>query len=468
MKTTRRSVILGSAAFLSGVPSLFAIGSTSPRRPAASERVSLGVIGCGGMGWANTQVLLADPRVQVTVVCDVVAGYPDRRNEGGFLGYEWFRANVDKFYGKPGCRVTSDWREVVTDPKVDAVLIATADHWHAKIAKEAMLNGKHVYCQKPLTLGINEGRELVRLAKQTGVTFQVGNQGRSNSVKRIAAEIVRNGYLGECRSARVLIPGGPDYGYVGQKGKSTARGTRPSFITPEGWKMYLGPSQHWEDDVYIPAIHDAMVWRCNRRTGNGVIPDFGAHDVDTVQWAIGKDRSGPVAIENAKFADWDQPRDVLTWANTFSFDLVYADGFRCHVANYDSRKGEHRSVTFNGSVGTLVEGLYSGMPVKLQLPPALKKWREKTDLKDTDVRFHAPKDGHPHEQDFIDGIYGGATATDCEIGHRTTTVCLLANICQTLGVSGLTWDPVNEVFTGPNAAEANKLLDVPYLNGWKL
>ena len=467
MKTSRRAFLVSSASLLGGC-SLFNIGYTPARRPAASERIALGVIGCGGMGWWNTKILLADPRVQVTVVCDVVAGNAQGKNEGGFYGYEWFRAQVDKYYGKPGCRVTPDWREVVNDPTIDAVLIATSDHWHAKIAKEAMLKGKHVYCQKPLTLGINEGRELVRVAKMTGVTFQVGNQGRSESVKRVAAEIVRNGYLGECRTACVRIPGGPDCKYVGQRAKSTARGKVPGFFTPEGWKMYLGPSQHWEDDAYIPAIHDAQVWRCNCRTGNGITPDFGAHDVDTVQWAFGVDRSGPVAIENARFSDWLEPREILSWANTFSFDLVYADGRRCHVKSYDPKHGEPRSVTFNGSVGTLVEGLYSGQPVKLQLPPALKKWREKTDLKGSDIRFHAPKDGHPHEQDFIDGIYGGATSTDCEIGHRTTSACLLATICQRLGVSRLEWDPVNEVFTGAHAAEANKLLDVPYLNGWSL
>ena len=123
------------------------------------------------------------------------------------------------------------------------------------------------------------------------------------------------------------------------------------YRTPEGWKMYLGPSQHWEDDAYIPAIHDAQVWRCNCRTGNGITPDFGAHDVDTVQWAFGVDRSGPVAIENARFSDWLEPREILSWANTFSFDLVYADGRRCHVKSYDPKRGEPRSVTFNGSVG---------------------------------------------------------------------------------------------------------------------
>ena len=450
-KLTRREFLkcggLGAAALMVVPSSVLGkkFGHVAP-----SDKLNIAGIGVGGVGRRNLGFMKTE---NIVALCDADWGYA-ARTFGDF----------------PKAKLFKDWRVMFDQMKdsIDAVLVATPDHTHATIAAHAMTLGKHVYCQKPLTLGINEGRELVRVAKMTGVTFQVGNQGRSASVKRVAAEIVRNGYLGECRTACVRIPGGPDCKYVGQRAKSTARGKVPGFFTPEGWKMYLGPSQHWEDDAYIPAIHDAQVWRCNCRTGNGITPDFGAHDVDTVQWAFGVDRSGPVAIENARFSDWFEPREILSWANTFSFDLVYADGRRCHVKSYDPKHGEPRSVTFNGSVGTLVEGLYSGLPVKLQLPPALKKWREKTDLKGSDIRFHAPKDGHPHEQDFIDGIYGGATSTDCEIGHRTTSACLLATICQRLGVSRLEWDPVNEVFTGAHAAEANKLLDVPYLNGWSL
>ena len=441
-------------------------GVKGGRRPAPSDRVTLGVIGCGGMGRANMDALLQDPRVQVVKVCDCVAGTPEGVPALHLFGYEHFRARVNKFYGNNDCRVTADWREVVADPGIDAVLISSSDHWHALQGIAAMRAGKHVYCQKPLTIAINDGREMVRVAKETGVVFQVGNQGRSASAKRIAAEIVRNGYLGECRSATVTIPGGPNCRYVRREGAAASPEPLPDYFTPEGWQMWLGPSRHWPDDAFIPAIHSQMTWRLNNRTGGGIIPDFGAHDVDTVQWALGRDRSGPVAIENAKFGSWREPREVFSWADVYEMDFVYADGFRLHVQN--TRPGVSRSVVFHGEKGDLKECLYSGEAVKLQLPPSLKKWREKKNLKDTDIHLHAPKDGHSHESDFIDGIYGGETATDCEIGHRTTSVCLIANIAQRLGVSSLMWDPDREIFTGANAAAANRLLDIPYYNGWKL
>ena len=468
MKLTRRNFI-GTSAFAGS----FFIGGCAAskparggRRPAPSDRVTLGVIGCGGMGRANMDALLQDPRVQVVKVCDCIAGSPEGNRGFRVLGYEHFRARVNKFYGNNDCKATADWREVVNDPGIDAVLISTSDHWHAIQGIAAMRAGKHVYCQKPLTISINEGREMVRVANETGVVFQVGNQGRSASAKRIAAELVRNGYLGECRSATVTIPGGPNCNYVRRAGAAASPEPLPDYFTPEGWQMWLGPSRHWPDDAFIPAIHSQMTWRLNNRTGGGIIPDFGAHDVDTVQWALGRDRSGPVAIENAKFGSWREPREVFSWADEFEMDFVYADGFRLHVQNV--RPGACRSVVFHGEKGDLKECLYSGEAVKLQLPPSLKKWREKKDLKDTDVRLHAPRDGHSHESDFIDGIYGGETATDCEIGHRTTSVCLIANIAQRLGVPALSWDPAREVFTGANAAAANRLLGIQYYNGWTL
>ena len=182
---SRRSFLRASLAaspFLAG--GCFNIGYPAARRPAASERINLAVIGCGGMGGANMNQFLQDSRVQITLVCDPIFGPTDDHPHPA-NGRDVFRRRVDDFYKTTGCRMTADWREVASDPTIDAVLIATPDYWHALMAIGCMKAGKHVYCQKPLTLGINEGREMVRVAKASGVTFQVGNQGRSTSVKRI-------------------------------------------------------------------------------------------------------------------------------------------------------------------------------------------------------------------------------------------------------------------------------------------
>ena len=434
------------------------------RRPAPSERINLAVIGCGGMGRANMNQFLQDKRVQVTLVCDPIFG-PTEDHDYPSNGRNVFRKAVDDFYGTAGCRMTADWREVAADPTIDAVLIATPDYWHAIMAIGCMKAGKHVYCQKPLSLGINEGREMVRVAKETGVVFQVGNQGRSNSVKRIAAEIVRNKLIGELKGVTVAIPAGTFsslwYGDSSRLGPTQ----HPSCYSDESWDLWLGPTEHWENDAYIPAIHSPRIWRICNRTGNGLIPDFGAHEIDTVQWALDTERTGPVAIENFKADTFHPDRKHFSWAMNFEFDVVYASGMRIHVLS--TRKDYPRGIWFHGEKGTVNDALYSGRPIKLGLPPHLKKWREQRDLKDTDIRLYAPKEGHSHEMDFIDGIYENRPiATDCEIGHRTTSICLLANICERLGRSGLKWDPAAERVIGD--AEANALLDVPHLNGWTL
>ena len=465
MKTSRREFFIAAA---SAVP-FFNIGcSASPRRLKPSETLHLGVIGCGGMGWSNTQIFMQDKRVRIVVCCDPV------RKAGVWsgawrspIGCETFKERIDRFYGDNSCRVTTDWRDVTGDPSVDAVLIATPDHWHAAIAIAAMKAGKHVYCQKPLTISIAEGREMSRVAKETGVTFQVGNQGRNSSVKRVAAEIVRNGLLGECNSCRVALPSGSG----GKWGVPVfaEKVPLPSYFTPQGWNMWQGPAAHFEDNAFIPGIHAPMAWRWNSRYGGGMIPDFGAHEIDTVQWALGTERTGPVAIENLKVSDFQDDRNIFSWAGHFDFDVVYANGFRMHVTNVDEANGIYRGTTYHGSKGNLFEGLYCGRAVKLKMPAHLKKWREKKDLKDGDIHLYKPAAGHSHESDFIDGIYENrAIATDCEIGHRTTSICILANMCVRLGLSGLQWDPDREVCTGSNAEELNKLLKAPYSNGWSL
>ena len=154
----RRDFLRRSAAvslLAAGGCSAFDVGRRDPRRPLASERICLAVIGCGAMGNWNLDPFLADKRVQVTVTCDPVKdakayGYNKDWAKKWRGGRVPFAEKVDKFYGRPGCRAVADWRDVIDDPTVDAVLVTTPDHWHALIAVAAMRAGKHVYCQKRL------------------------------------------------------------------------------------------------------------------------------------------------------------------------------------------------------------------------------------------------------------------------------------------------------------------------------
>ena len=177
-KVTRRFFIgTGATALLgSGCCHFGACGATV-RRPKPSERVNLAVIGCGTMGRGNMEAFMQDPRVQVVAACDPVTelhdyGYsPKGRGWGGRIA---FKRMVDAHYKGNVCRAVVDFREIADDPGIDAVCVTTPDHWHALTAIACMKKGKHVYCQKPMSLGLSEGIAMTRTAKEMGVTFQVG------------------------------------------------------------------------------------------------------------------------------------------------------------------------------------------------------------------------------------------------------------------------------------------------------
>lgn len=467
MNLTRRDFLAMPAAFAFAGDCTG--GRVAPRRPLASDRINVALVGCGTQAYGNVNQLLQDPRAQITLVCDPVVeaktGYMyNAKSPGGCIP---FKNKIDAWYKNTDCRTTTDWRTVIADPTIDAVVICTPDHWHAIIGIAAMKAGKHVYCQKPLTLSIEEGIVMTRIAKETGVTFQVGNQGRSNPARRTASEIICNNVLGKTKSCRVGLPGGS--GGLWGHGLDTTRGPIPAYFTKETWNLWQGPAAHWPDNAFIPGIHEPMTWRWNRRYGNGMIADFAPHEVDTMHWAMGLERSGPVAVSNLVAGEFQENREIFSWAGSFDFDLEYASGFTAHVMSL--RPGIPRGLLYSCEAGTL--GLYSskievknlkGNDITKQV---LKDWKHEAANPNSKIkRLYAPENGHSHESDFLDGIYEGRqVCSECEFGHRTITTAHLANLCITQGWKGVKWDPVAERF--PDAS-LNRHLSVEYHNGWKL
>jgi len=469
MDCSRRMFLGGlSAVPMCGCTGFFGAAQAPARRLAPSARVNLALIGCGTQGKGNLSLFLQDPRVRVTCVCDPVTdlrtlyGYK-AQNAGGCLP---FKETVEAAYKATGCRWTNDWREVVADPAIDAVVVATPDHWHALISIAAMRAGKHVFCQKPLALSIEEGIVMTRVAKESGVTFQVGKQGRSNATRRTASEIIRNGVLGKARACRVGLPGGSG-GHWGH-GVDTTRKPIPAWFTPATWDLWQGPAAHWENNAYIPGIHEPMAWRWNKRYGGGMITDFTPHEVDTMHWAMDFERTGPVALENFTAAEFQADRGVFSWPGSFSYDLRYATGFTAHVMSL--RPGVPRGLLYDCENGSLA--LY-GEKIEVKdktgkdiTKETLRAWRHAYRSDTRITRLYAPKDGHSHEMDFIDGIFEARqVCSECEFGHRTLTTAHLANICVRTGRTALAWDPVSERFADPALAP---YLKADYANGWRL
>ena len=485
MNISRRSFLWGSAAssasfFIGGC-----ISKKGPRAFGANEKVNVGIIGCGVIArFTNVPGFLQDDRCRVTTVCDMVKLAPDYfyggRNSN--FGAEGFAAGakgyprhvcgstvvkdlVDQHYGDKSCRVVFDWRDVIDDPTIDAVAICTPDHWHAIISIAAMKAGKHVFCQKPMTMTIAEGRAVANVAAQTGMTFQVGNQGATNPEFRLAEEIALNGYAGKIKSATVCIPSNDHWA---GHGRSAARLPLPKYFSEEAWNLWQGPALHWENNAYIPSIHDPTCWRFNDRYGSGMIADFGAHEFDELQRGLGTQLTGPVAIENVK-SDYatGSDRDVFSWPDYYEFDIVYKSGVRAHVRKIDVAAGFPRQTVFHCENGDV--GAYAG---KRKVPESLKNFKE-SDLTAKDIKLYKPryKDGSKyHETDFLDGVieHSQNVASTAEMGHRTISIAHLANIAIRLQVSKLGWDPDKEAFVGAYADEASRFLSREYLNGWEL
>ena len=216
LNVSRRHFLAGAGA-LAAAPSIIpasALGKAG--RPAPSARLNLGVIGYGTMAHDNIGNFLNNDHVQVVAVSDPNRGtdklYGYNGQRGG--GMVPCKERVDKFYaektgnaGYKGCKTFADFREML-DSDVDVVMISTPDHWHALQAIYAARKGKHVYCQKPMSLTIGQGKAMVRAVEETGITFQVGSQQRSSNEFRRACEFVRNGYIGKIKRVEIGLPGG--------------------------------------------------------------------------------------------------------------------------------------------------------------------------------------------------------------------------------------------------------------------
>ena len=402
---------------------------SSPARgfAAASERIRLGFIGIGIQSRGHLKRFVGTSDTQVIAVCDVVT---ERREDSKRIVEEGYAKQKDVGSYK-GCAAYVDFRELLARDDIDAVVIGTPDHWHAIPAVMACRAGKDVYCEKPLSLTISEGRAMVDAARKHDRVFQTGSQQRSEfgGLFRRAVEIIRNGHLGEIKTVRVGV-GGP-----------AVTCDLPTEECPSGtdWNFWNGPSpERGYNQLLCPKgiLNHFPAFRNYREYAGGGMADMGAHHFDIAQWALGMDNSGPVKIE--------PPDDKATTGLKFT----YANGI---VMSHGGPSG----CTFEGTKGTLYvdRGKIESNPANIL---------EATIGPD---EFHVEKADN-HHRNWIDAIRSRKkTICDVEIGHRSATVCELGQIGYDLR-RPLNWDPVKERFV--NDDDANKLLSRPMRDPWKL
>ena len=401
--------------------------SASRKRISKNDTIQFGVIGPGGskggyrMGLNDAKRAHSHEGCKVIAACDVDATH---------------LSEACAEFG-PDCKGYRDFRDLLARKDIDAVIIGTPDHWHAYICIAAMKAGKHVYCEKPLTLTIDEGKKLVKVWRETKSIFQTGSQQRSDDRFRLACELVRNGRIGRIKWVETHLPTGPRGGPF-----------EPKPVPDDlDWDMWLGPAFYTD---YVPErTHGTFRWWLEY--SGGMLTDWGAHHNDIAQWALGTERSGPLQVEASGEAA-NPCRNCYNTYPTFDVHYVYPGGIRLRCTN----EGEN-GVHFQGDEGWI---FVSRSTIKASDPRLLDE-----PLPANAVRLY---ESHDHMGNFIECIRDGKRQPICdaEIGHRSVSVCHLANISLRLGGRRLNWDPKKEEFVDDD--EANLFLSRPSRKPWRL
>jgi len=390
---------------------------------APSDQITLGFIGTG----KQARGLLGSfaNKAKIIAGCDVDSRKLDR-----------FKTLTEEQYKRQGAtnhtiKTYKDFRELLKNKEIDAVVISTPDHWHAIQTIESAKAGKDVFCEKPYSHSIEEGRLMVQAIEKYKRVNQVGSMQRSWKNFRDACQLVRNGLIGDVIEVKVCCGPPPKKYDLGPEPK-------PDYLD---WEMWIGPAEfnQFNAELSPPLERDIFPnWRNYKEYGGGMTADWGAHMFDIAQWGLGMDDSGPVAIYPP-----DKDHLFLTFVYNNGITMTHEDFGRGYAVRFIGRKGvvDISREFFETLPGNLAKHQFTGNDTKLY-------------------------ESNDHYQDWIDGIRERKQPIcTAEIGHRTATVCFLANIGYELK-RPLKWDPVKEEFV--NDAEANKLRSGFVRAPWKM
>jgi predicted dehydrogenase len=430
-KLTRRQFVKGAAAVAAApyvIPSATrnALGAA---RPAPSDRITMALIGCGGMGNADMNGFLGMDDVQVLAVCD-----PDESRR------EASRETVNRRYAEQrsdgsynGCDAYNDFRDVLARDDIDAVIQATPDHWHGLVVTHAARAGKDIYGEKPLSLTIGQGRAMSDAVARWMRIFQTGSQQRSDNRFRFACELVRNGRIGKVHAVTCGLPTAP------------STGNHPPKDPPPGfdYDLWLGPAPRapYCDD----RTHYNFRWILDY--SGGEVTDWGAHHIDIAHWGLGLEETGPIEVEGVG----EFPRDGL-WNVATDFRILarYRTGVEITITNKFENgvkwEGEDGWVFVNrGRIDaepkSLLEETFAPNEVRLPRSPG-------------------------HRRNFIDCVMSRRDPiAPIEQAHRTITVAHLGNIAMLLGRK-VRWNPDTERFVDDSTAE--RMFDRAMREPWRL
>lgn len=442
----KKSTVAGAALGFPTIVPASVFGKNAP-----SNKINIGQIGCGRI--ARDHDMPGTWRHDVARIIAV----SDLDSKRMADGKKYVEAYYTKKMGSPYLDVKEygDYREMLLNPDIDAVVISTPDHWHSQPAMEAALAGKHIYVQKPTSLTIKEGRQLVDVVNKTGVVLQLGTQQRSSEQFRIAAELVRNGRIGKLHTVRIGLPGDPS-------GPDAPAMPVPSNLNFDMWLGSTPEVPYTEIGVHPQHDYSRPGWLRLENYGAGMITGWGQHHYDSAAWGMDTELTGPSYIE----AVAEFPRTGL-WNvhGDFMVKQEYDNG-----VNVFTSGGYPNGIRYEGTEGWIwvSRGNYQASSSD---PVAQNNNAKALDASDPKIltsvigpdEIHLTKSTE-HHGNWLGAIQGETELlSPVEIGHRACSVCLVSHIAMKLGRK-LNWDPVKEEFI--NDPEANTYLSRTQRRPW--
>lgn len=421
---------------------------------APSNRINIGAIGAGRISRGHDMPGVWNyDYAQLIAVCDVDS---KRAEEGKALVNGYYSKREGKPYD--GVKLYTDYRELIQNKDIDAVLISTPDHTHAMIGVAAARAGKHIYMQKPASLTIAEGRVISDVVQKSGVKFQIGSQQRSAEQFRYGAELVRNGRIGQLKTVYVGLPGDPS-------GGNKTEMPVPKNLNYDMWLASTPEVYYTEERVHPQNGYDRPGWLRCEQFGAGMITGWGAHHIDSAHWGMGMERSGPVEVwcNKVEFASgglWDVH-------GIFNTEALYANGVRMIVSNEFPN-----GIKFEGTNGWVFvsRGDYQATSSDPTKPGVPAKKIDASDPKiltsvigENEFHFQISKE---HHGNWLEAIRDGKEPiAPVEEAHRSCSACLVHHIAMKLKRK-IYWDPSTERFK--NDDEANKMLSRPQRKGYEV
>jgi len=475
---TRRGFI--KAAGAAAILPRFAWGAG---RPSASNRITIGVIGWGMMGPANTKAFLGEADCQVVAACDLHAGHLQAAVD-----------TVNAKYGNKDCKAYHDYRELLARDDIDAVMIAIPDQWHAIVATAAANRKKDIYGEKPLARTIHEQQAIVKAVQQNNIIWQTGSWQRSLPTFHKAAEIVRNGLIGTVTHVEVGLPGGHhDFpGTVPALMKRLAEAGikvgSPAEIVPgtPAWDVavtqpppeldfdrWLGPSK---SEPYIEA-RVYQNWRWNYNTGGGQLLDWIGHHGDIAHWGLGFDLTGPSEIEG--HGEFPAANAVWNTATKYNVECLYRKEVTGHPVDVKlTIAGGSKAISMgakwigtDGWVWVDRDGFDASNPEWVNPDPTATNKEEWTSAKTPrplpeDLRKIKLYESLEHRRNFLDSVKSRKpTITPVEVAHHSTLPGHLGLISMMTGRK-IHWDVAKEKIL--NDPAASELMSRPYRAPWQL